>query len=51
VQVKREKDPAHREVGVFFCGAPGIASDLNDACRKYSSIADNTLFSLHKENF
>ena len=50
-QVKSEKDPAHKEVGVFFCGAPGISRDLSDACKKYSAIVDNALFTLHKENF
>ena len=51
VQVKSEKDPAYKDVGVFFCGAPGISKDLADSCKKYSAIAENTLFTLHKENF
>eukprot|EP01038_Epipyxis_sp_PR26KG_P010834 gene10834-14544_t len=41
----------HRDIGVCFCGAPVIGADLKEMCEKYSSIDDDCLFSLHKENF
>lgn len=41
----------HSDIGVCFCGAPAIGADLRAMCEKYSSTADDCLFSLHKENF
>ena len=41
----------HSDIGVCFCGAPVIGADLRTMCEKYSSVDDNMLFSLHKENF
>ncbi len=41
----------HSDVGVCFCGAPAIGSDLQKSCEKYSSMAEDILFTLHKENF
>jgi hypothetical protein len=41
----------HSDIGVCFCGAPAIGADLRTMCEKYSSAADDCLFSLHKENF
>ena len=41
----------HSEIGVCFCGAPAIGYDLRKMCNKYSSVNDDVLFTLHKENF
>ena len=41
----------HSDIGVCFCGAPIIGADLQRMCEKYSSSADDCLFTLHKENF
>ena len=41
----------HSDIGVCFCGAPVIGADLKTMCEKYSSVQDDCLFSLHKENF
>ena len=43
-------------VGVSFCGAAVIGSDLGTACRKHSTVGDGTeqsgvIFQLHQENF
>jgi hypothetical protein len=41
----------HPDIGVCFCGAPVIGADLKTMCEKYSSVEDDCMFSLHKENF
>jgi hypothetical protein len=41
----------HKDIGVCFCGAPVIGADLKSMCEKYSSIQEDCVFSLHKENF
>ena len=41
----------HDEIGVCFCGTPVIGLDLKKCCDKYSSIEENVVFHLHKENF
>lgn len=41
----------HSDIGVCFCGAPAIGADLRTMCEKYSSVDEDCLFSLHKENF
>jgi len=41
----------HESVGVCFCGAPVIGRDLQRCCQKYSSVEEDILFNLHKENF
>lgn len=41
----------HSDIGVCFCGAPVIGKDLKSMCEKYTSVPDNVVFSLHKENF
>jgi hypothetical protein len=41
----------HSDIGVCFCGAPVIGADLRSMCEKYSSVEEDCLFSLHKENF
>ena len=41
----------HSDIGVCFCGAPAIGSDLQHMCEKYSDASDECLFTLHKENF
>lgn len=41
----------HSDIGVCFCGAPAIGSDLQKACEKYSNVKEDILFTLHKENF
>lgn len=40
-----------RSIGVTFCGATIIGKDLKEMCAKYSSVKDNVMFHLHKENF
>eukprot|EP00499_Haloplacidia_sp_CaronLabIsolate_P010486 CAMPEP_0196776414 /NCGR_PEP_ID=MMETSP1104-20130614/4613_1 /TAXON_ID=33652 /ORGANISM="Cafeteria sp., Strain Caron Lab Isolate" /LENGTH=852 /DNA_ID=CAMNT_0042146585 /DNA_START=20 /DNA_END=2578 /DNA_ORIENTATION=- len=40
-----------RNIGCAFCGASVIGKDLKVMCRKYSSLEENVLFHLHKENF
>lgn len=47
MRVNRE----HPDIGVCFCGAPVIGADLKIMCEKYSSVEDDCMFSLHKENF
>lgn len=39
------------EVGVLFCGAPVIGSELRQMCEKHSSTEQEIKFCLHKENF
>ena len=39
------------DIGVCFCGAPVIGADLRGMCEKYSSVQEDCLFTLHKENF
>lgn len=39
------------DIGVAFCGNPGIANDLQTCCYKYSSLEERRFFKLHKENF
>ena len=39
------------DIGVCFCGAAAIGADLVSLCQKYSSVKDECLFTLHKENF
>lgn len=39
------------DIGVCFCGAAAIGSDLQTLCQKYSSTKDECYFTLHKENF
>jgi hypothetical protein len=41
----------HSDIGVCFCGAPIIGADLQKNCEKFSSSAEDILFTLHKENF
>ena len=41
----------HRDIGVCFCGMALIGATLNRMCRKYTNIAEECVFSLHKENF
>jgi hypothetical protein len=41
----------HADIGVCFCGAPVIGADLKKMCEKHSSVQDDCMFSLHKENF
>lgn len=41
----------HSDIGVCFCGAPVIGSDLKTMCEKYSNSEEDCFFSLHKENF
>lgn len=41
----------HTDIGVCFCGSPAIGIDLRAMCEKYSSVEEECLFSLHKENF
>ena len=41
----------HRDIGVCFCGAAVIGAALNRCCRKFTSVAEDCVFSLHKENF
>ena len=39
------------DIGVCFCGAPVIGADLKTMCEKYSSVKEEVIFTLHKENF
>ncbi|GMI05932.1 hypothetical protein TrVE_jg417 [Triparma verrucosa] len=48
-QNKRQRQ--HSEVGVCFCGAAVIGKDLQKNCQKHSSVEEDILFNLHKENF
>jgi hypothetical protein len=41
----------HSDIGVCFCGAAPIGADLRSMCEKYSSVDEDCMFSLHKENF
>ena len=41
----------HNEIGCVFCGTPAIGADLKEMCDKHSSVSDQTIFTLHKENF
>jgi len=42
---------AGRPIGVIFCGAEAIATQLKTACIDMSDTKDGTFFRLHKENF
>ena len=48
---QNKKQRQHGEVGVCFCGAAVIGKDLQRCCQTYSSVEEDCLFSLHKENF
>jgi hypothetical protein len=50
-RVKRSKNPRVSNIGVCFCGASNIGKDLKRMTSKYTSVAENTYFTLHKENF
>lgn len=39
------------DIAVCFCGNPFIAEDLRQMCFKHSSLEDERIFRLHKENF
>lgn len=41
----------HKDIGVCYCGVAAMGADLRDMCQKYSSVDNDVLFSLHKENF
>jgi Ferric reductase NAD binding domain len=41
----------HPDIGVCFCGAAVIGADLKTMCEKHSSVENDVLFTLHKENF
>lgn len=53
------KNHKGKEIGVFMCGPPAIASQLSQCCRKYSDpkgglvgdMSERTAFVFHKENF
>jgi NADPH oxidase 2 len=49
-QAIREAHP-RGEIGVAFCGNPFVAAALKEKCYEYSSVEDELLFRLHKENF
>ena len=48
-EIKNQRQ--HSDIGVCFCGAPVIGADLRSMCERYSSVDDDCLFTLHKENF
>lgn len=50
-QLAAEKKEAHvkDDVGVFFCGPPGLSKDLHRLCNKYSS--EDSTFYYNKESF
>jgi len=52
-QIFKEKAARHQgqTVGVFFCGPPVISKQLYKCCRNYTTVANNTKFKYHKENF
>ena len=39
------------DIGVCFCGPAVVGADLSTMCERYTSVKDNTVFTLHKENF
>ena len=39
------------DTGVAYCGPPIIGNALSEACREYSSIEEDCIFTLHAENF
>lgn len=41
----------HPNIGVCFCGTPVIGAEIKEMCDTYSSVAEDCLFTLHKENF
>ena len=41
----------HAEIGCCFCGTPVIGADLKEMCDKYTDVRDQSVFTLHKENF
>jgi len=47
--VVQRHQASHTEVGVFFCGAPGIGKDLKKSCHAHSG--KNVRFNLLKESF
>ncbi|XP_024517353.1 respiratory burst oxidase homolog protein A [Selaginella moellendorffii] len=40
----------HANIGVFYCGAPGVAKELDALSREYTH-QNSTTFDFHKENF
>jgi len=40
-----------KTVGVFFCGPAVMSKELLKNCETYTSVANNTRFKYHKENF
>jgi hypothetical protein len=48
---QNKKQRQHNSIGVCFCGAAVIGKDLEVCCKKYSSVEEDCLFNLHKENF
>lgn len=39
------------DIGVAFCGNPFVGKDLKEMCFKHSSLEQERIFKLHKENF
>ena len=48
---QNKKQRQHPSIGVCYCGPAVVGKDLQQCCQKFSSVEEQILFDLHKENF